>query len=129
MAVEIKTAATQGLTLEPHQIILRPLVTEKGMHRSTRYNAYAFEIHRQATKIDVRRAVEELFNVKVVAVHTQNRKGKPRRTRFSPPDPPAARPAESPRSNCPRRPHPGARCRTPCRDRPTCARSAARASR
>jgi len=83
MAVEMQTAATRGLTLEPHQIILRPLVTEKGMHRSTRYNAYAFEIHRQATKIDVRRAVEELFNVKVVAVHTQNRKGKPRRTRFS----------------------------------------------
>ena len=32
--------------LAPHQIILRPLVTEKGMHRSTRYNAYAFEVNR-----------------------------------------------------------------------------------
>jgi len=83
MAIKNVTAATQGIALEPHQIILRPLVTEKGMHRSTRYNAYAFEIHRQATKIDVRRAVEELFSVKVVAVHTQNRKGKPRRSRFS----------------------------------------------
>lgn len=83
MSVEATPAAAKGIALEPHQIILRPLVTEKGMHRSTRYNAYAFEIHRQATKIDVRRAVEELFNVKVVAVHTQNRKGKPRRTRFS----------------------------------------------
>jgi large subunit ribosomal protein L23 len=72
-----------GITLEPHQIIIRPLVTEKGMHRSTRYNAYAFEVHRMATKDDVRRAVEELFNVKVERVHTQNRKGKPRRTRFS----------------------------------------------
>ena len=51
--------------LAPHQIILRPLVTEKGMHRSTRYNAYAFEVNRMATKDDVRRAVEELFNVKV----------------------------------------------------------------
>ncbi|MEX0677721.1 MAG: 50S ribosomal protein L23 [Pirellulales bacterium] len=68
--------------LAPHQIILRPLVTEKGMHRSTRYNAYAFEVNRMATKDDVRRAVEELFNVKVLRVHTQNRKGKPRRTRF-----------------------------------------------
>ena len=73
---------TTTLTLEPHQIILRPLVTEKGMHRSTRNNAYAFEVHDLATKADVRRAVEELFNVKVLAVHTQNRKGKPRRTRF-----------------------------------------------
>ena len=73
---------TTTLTLEPHQIIVRPLVTEKGMHRSTRNNAYAFEVHRLATKADVRRAVEELFDVKVLKVHTQNRKGKPRRTRF-----------------------------------------------
>ena len=73
---------TTTLTLEPHQIIVRPLVTEKGMHRSTRNNAYAFEVHRLATKADVRRAVEELFDVIVLKVHTQNRKGKPRRTRF-----------------------------------------------
>ena len=33
------------------------------MHRSTRNNAYAFEVHKLATKSDVRRAVEELFNV------------------------------------------------------------------
>jgi large subunit ribosomal protein L23 len=73
---------TSKLALEPHQIILRPLVTEKGMHRSTRYNAYAFEVNRLANKHDVRRAVEEMFNVKVVHVHTLNRKGKPRRSRF-----------------------------------------------
>jgi large subunit ribosomal protein L23 len=53
------------------------------MHRSTRYNAYAFEVNRQANKDDVRRAVQDLFNVRVLRVHTQNRKGKPRRTRFS----------------------------------------------
>ena len=69
---------TSTITLEPHQIIVRPLVTEKGMHRSTRNNAYAFEVHKLATKSDVRRAVEELFNVSVLRVHTQTRKGKPR---------------------------------------------------
>ena len=75
---------TQGtkIQLEPHQVIFRPLVTEKGMHRSTRHNAYAFEVSTLATKEDVRRAVEELFDVKVLKVRTQNRKGKPRRTRF-----------------------------------------------
>ena len=73
---------TTTLTLEPHQIILRPLVTEKGMHRSTRNNAYAFEVHKLATKADVRRAIEDLFEVKVLKVHTQTRRGKPRRTRF-----------------------------------------------
>ncbi len=74
--------STAALVLEPHQVILRPLVTEKGMHRSTRYNAYAFEVHRQATKLDVRRAVESLFDVKVIHVRTLTRKGKPRRNRF-----------------------------------------------
>jgi large subunit ribosomal protein L23 len=69
--------------LQPHQVILRPLVTEKGVHRSTRNNAYSFEINRLATKLDVKDAVEHLFNVKVVKVTTQNRKGKPRRSRFS----------------------------------------------
>ena len=71
-----------GLHLEPHQIILRPLVTEKGFHKAERSNAYAFEVNRLAGKEDIRRAVEELFDVKVVRVNTQNRKGKPRRTRF-----------------------------------------------
>jgi large subunit ribosomal protein L23 len=75
--------ATEHALLQPHQIILRPLVTEKGMHRSTRHNAYSFEVNRQATKDDIRRAVEALFNVKVLRVHTLTRKGKPRRTRFS----------------------------------------------
>ncbi|HEY2760354.1 MAG TPA: 50S ribosomal protein L23 [Pirellulales bacterium] len=75
------TGHPQHALLAPHQIIVRPLVTEKGMHRSTRYNAYAFEVNRMATKHDIRKAVEELFNVKVVRVHIQNRKGKPRRSR------------------------------------------------
>lgn len=74
---------TQHALLAPHQIILRPLVTEKGMHKSTRHNAYAFEVSRLANKHDIRAAVEDLFNVRVLSVHTQNRKGKPRRTRFS----------------------------------------------
>ncbi len=71
-----------NLDLAPHQILLRPLVTEKGMHRSTRDNQYAFEINPLATKADVRRAVEESFDVKVLRVRTQNRKGKPRRFKF-----------------------------------------------
>lgn len=71
------------LVLEPHQVLLRPLVTEKGVHRSTRYRQYAFEINPLANKEDVKRAVEELFeDVRVEKVRTQNRKGKPRRFRF-----------------------------------------------
>ena len=81
-AAPAEAVSEPKLVLEPHQILLRPLVTEKGMHRSTRYNAYAFEINKLATKLDVRRAVESLFDVRVVRVHIQNRKGKPRRSRF-----------------------------------------------
>lgn len=70
------------LKLEPHQIILRPLVTEKGYHKAERYNSYTFEVNRMAGKDDIREAIEQLFDVKVVRVNTQNRKGKPRRSRF-----------------------------------------------
>jgi large subunit ribosomal protein L23 len=75
-------AAGQGLRLLPHQIILRPLVTEKGVHRASRNNQYAFEVASKATKDSIRHAVEELFAVRVTDVRTQNRKGKPRRYRF-----------------------------------------------
>ncbi|MCH2128622.1 MAG: 50S ribosomal protein L23 [Pirellulaceae bacterium] len=70
------------LVLEPHQVILKPLVTEKGMRRSYRDNQYAFEVNPLATKIDIRRSVESLFDVKVIKVRTQTRHGKPRRYRF-----------------------------------------------
>jgi large subunit ribosomal protein L23 len=78
-----ETAQTiESPRLEAYMVVLRPLVTEKGMHRSTRNNQYAFEVHLQASKDDVRRAIEELFNVKVDKVRTQNRRGKPRKHKF-----------------------------------------------
>ncbi|MDO4558573.1 MAG: 50S ribosomal protein L23 [Planctomycetia bacterium] len=70
-----------GPELPSQQVIIRPLVTEKGQHYADKNNAYAFEVNSRATKWDVRRAVEELFNVKVVRVNILIRKGKPRRTR------------------------------------------------
>ena len=72
-----------GVTLEPYQVVFRPLVTEKGTHLSERDNTYTFEVNLLATKTDVKRAVEELWNVRVVSVRTQNRKGKPRRHKMS----------------------------------------------
>ena len=72
-----------GVQLESHMVIRRPLVTEKGVHASERLNAYAFEIHPLATKTDVKKAVEQLWDVRVAAVRTQTRKGKPRRARVA----------------------------------------------
>jgi large subunit ribosomal protein L23 len=75
-------AKKEPIQLEPHQVILRPLVTEKGVHRSTRDNQYSFEVNALADKLTVKNAIESLFDVKVTKVRTQNRKGKPRRYRF-----------------------------------------------
>ena len=75
-------APNTNLTLEPHQVILRPMVTEKGTHLSERHNAYTFEVNSLATKHDIKRAVEELWSVRVEKVRTQNRIGKPRRHRM-----------------------------------------------
>lgn len=77
-----KTEKQPGLKLDPYQVILRPLVTEKGMHQSEQHNAYTFEVHKHATKTDIKEAVQSLWNVRVVAVRTQNRRGKPRRSRL-----------------------------------------------
>ena len=88
MAVKTKKTHGQGSPrkkgpqLESHQVILKPLVTEKGMHRSTRNNQYSFEVNSLADKSDIRKAVEDLFDVKVLKVRTQNRVGKTRRFKF-----------------------------------------------
>ena len=71
-----------GPKLEPYQVLLRPPITEKATHLSERHNAYTFEVNPLATKTEIKRAVESLFNVKVFDVRTQNRRGKLRRYRL-----------------------------------------------
>src|SRR5207248_11712832 len=79
MAAVSKT--TRGPNLEPYQVILQPLITEKGTHQFTHHNAYPFQVNPWATKDQIKAAVEELFNVRVKKVRTQNRMGKQRRYR------------------------------------------------
>lgn len=71
-----------GPALEPYQVILRPLITEKATLLAERQNTYTFEVHGRANKTDIKAAVEALFSVKVADVRTQNRQGKMRRTRL-----------------------------------------------
>jgi large subunit ribosomal protein L23 len=75
-------AARSSIKLESYQVVLHPLVTEKGTHLSERHNAYTFVVSPMATKSQIKQAVEELWSVRVIGVRTQNRKGKPRRHRF-----------------------------------------------
>jgi large subunit ribosomal protein L23 len=71
-----------GPALEPYQVVLRPLITEKATHLSERHNAYTFEVNALSTKAEIKHAVEVLFNVKVADVRIQNRRGKARRHRL-----------------------------------------------
>ena len=65
--------------MDDYTIIIKPLVTEQGMHFANTRNAYCFEVNRAANKIQIRNAVERLYNVKVLNVRTANYLGKPRR--------------------------------------------------
>ena len=62
-------------------IIIKPLITEKSTHQQATRNSYAFQVHHEANKQQIKNAVETLYNVKVIDVRTMNRKGKPRRSR------------------------------------------------
>ncbi len=65
--------------MDDYNIIIRPLVTEQGMHFASTRNAYSFEVNRGANKIQIRQAIEKLYNVKVENVRTANCIGKNRR--------------------------------------------------
>ncbi|MBI1849692.1 MAG: 50S ribosomal protein L23 [Planctomycetes bacterium] len=64
---------------DSHHVIVRPLVTEKGVFDAESKNHYYFKVHRDANKIQIKKAVQELFNVTVLGVNTIVRKGKPGR--------------------------------------------------
>lgn len=59
-------------------IIIRPIITEKSMNGTT-MKMYTFEVAKNANKIEIKKAVEELFGVKVEKVNTLNVRGKLRR--------------------------------------------------
>ncbi len=60
-------------------VVKRPLITEKAERNREASRQYAFEVHRDATKIQVKQAVEKLFNVHVLAVRTAVIRGKNKR--------------------------------------------------
>lgn len=65
---------------DPHHVLIRPVVSEKS-YTLMDENVYVFVVDPSATKIDVRRAVESAFGVRVANVNTLNRKGKAKRNR------------------------------------------------
>ncbi len=65
--------------LEEYKIIRRPIVTEKSSNLKDENDQVVFEVSLEANKCEIRKAVEKLFKVKVLAVNTQNRMGKRKR--------------------------------------------------
>ena len=63
----------------PHQVIVRPIVTEKSTDLQADNNQYAFEVAKQANKIEIRKAVEMVFGVRVDKVRTMVVRGDIRR--------------------------------------------------
>jgi large subunit ribosomal protein L23 len=62
--------------MNPYDIIKRPLITEKTSIQKENYNQITFEVDRKANRVEIKRAIENIFNVNVAAVKTMQIKGK-----------------------------------------------------
>ena len=62
----------------PEDVIIKPVVTEKS-NDEVQLGKYTFKVNKKATKVDIKRAVEKLFGVKVLSVNTMNVNGKAKR--------------------------------------------------
>jgi len=65
--------------MEPYEVLRRPILTEKSSLQSEYLNRYTFEVDRRANKQQIKNAVEQIFNVKVLDVNVMNVRGKRRR--------------------------------------------------
>ena len=64
---------------EPRRVVVRPLMTEKSMRLKDERNTVTFQVVPDANKVEIRQAVEAIFNVKVSAVRTSTMEGKLKR--------------------------------------------------
>jgi len=67
------------MSKSPHDIIIRPVLTEKSTEMRDVSNQYCFTVRLDANKIEIKQAVEKLFEVKVASVRTQVVRGKVKR--------------------------------------------------
>ncbi len=65
--------------MDEYNIIIRPLITEQGIHFANVKGAYSFEVNKGANKTQIKGAIEKIYGVRVRKVGTANRKGKHRR--------------------------------------------------
>ena len=65
--------------MNPYNVLVKPLLSEKSNHARETANKYSFKVDPKATKTDVRKAIETLFDVKVAGVQTLVTRGKVKR--------------------------------------------------
>ncbi len=64
---------------DPHQAVLKPLLTEKGTRLKEEGNQYLFQVAKTANKVEIKHAIEQLFKVTVLDVRTTRVRGKVKR--------------------------------------------------
>lgn len=69
---------------DAYSVVLGTVITERSTDQQEFQNKYTFKVDPRATKIDIKRAVEEIFKVRVKQVNTVRMPGKPRRVRVQP---------------------------------------------
>jgi len=62
--------------MNKNNIILSPILSEKSHGLSEQFNKYVFKVHRNANKLEIKKSIEQRFNVKILKVSTMNFKGK-----------------------------------------------------
>ncbi len=70
------------MNYDPYKIIKKPVISEKSTLLTERDNKYVFEVDTHANKIQIKRAIEEVFKVGVTKVRTMRVRGKAKRVRF-----------------------------------------------
>jgi large subunit ribosomal protein L23 len=66
----------------PHDIVLRPIISEKMEYLKEAQRRYAFKVHPDANKLEIAQAVEVMYKVTVTGVNVMRKQGKKRRLRF-----------------------------------------------
>ena len=69
--------------MDPRNVVIRPLITEKGMYYAENFRVYPFVVDSRANKVAIKEAIETIYGVRVRQVRTMNLSGKLRRVRYT----------------------------------------------
>ena len=68
---------------DPREVIIRPIITERSFDNIENDNRYTFEVAKTSNKIEIAKAIQDIFGVTVVKVNTSNVKSKPKSLRYT----------------------------------------------